>query len=402
VQAAVEKELQRIQVFGLIRRGDRVGITMGSRGMANLRETVGALVETVQKAGGKPFVVPGMGSHGGGTADGQLKILQSLGIEEQSLGVPVRACAESEMIGTTASGVPVHVSTAVVNDLDKLILFNRVKSHTEFNGSIESGIHKMAAVGLGNPRGAKTVHEYALDMGYEAAIVETGRFVMDTLPVVCAVATVENYYHETAQVRAMLIEGVPVEERDLLRMAKAGNGRIPFDRLDLLIVDEIGKDVSGAGMDTGVIGRIMVYGQAEPLKPDIKRIAVLDLTEASHGNAIGIGLADFAAGRVLHKMDRAATYLNCITAQTPEKARIPTSFPTDREVIEAALLSIGPVKTKNARVVHIRNTELVKVMEISESLVAEADSRKDLDIVEPPKPMQFDEAGSLERVPADL
>jgi hypothetical protein len=398
VGAETEKELQRIRFSTLIQGGDRVGITVGSRGLASIGELLGVLIHAIRDAGGEPFIIPSMGSHGGGTAEGQIRVLQSLGIDEKSMGVPIRASGESEKIGTTENGTPVYVSREVLADTDKLVLLNRVKSHTEYSGSIESGICKMCAIGLGNPRGAKVVHELALDLGYERTIVEAGLYIIEKLPIVCAVATVENYYHEVSHVKALLPENILREEQNLLRIAKANTGQLPFDRLDLLIVDEIGKNISGAGLDTDVIGRIMVYGQQEPPKPDIKRIVVLDITDESHGNAIGIGLADFTVKRLLDKIDRESTYLNCITAQTPEKGRLPIWFHSDREAIGVALLSIGSVKPAGARVVHIKNTEEVRYVEVSESLLKETEKREDLETTGELKPMEFDENGNLNRI----
>ena len=398
IRAEIKKELQRIHFSTLIQEGDRVGITVGSRGLANIGELLGVLIHMIRDAGAEPFIIPSMGSHGGGTVKGQIRVLQSLGIDEKSMGVPIRASGESEKIGTTENGIPVYVNEAAFENADKLVLFNRVKSHTEYSGRIESGICKMCAIGLGNPQGAKVVHELALDMGYEKTIVEAGCYIIENLPVLCAVAMVENYYHEVSLVKAMLPENILKEEQNLLRIAKANTGRLPFDRLDLLIVDEIGKNISGAGLDTGVIGRIMVYGQKEPPKPDIKRIVILDITEESHGNAIGIGLADYTVKRVLDKIDRESTYLNCITAQTPEKGRLPIWFHSDREAIGVALLSIGSVRPEYARVVHIKNTEEVKYVEISESLLKETEKREDLETTGELKPMEFNRNGNLKRI----
>ncbi len=398
VKVETKKELQRIHFSNLIQRRDRVGITVGSRGMASIRELLGIIIHEIRAAGGEPFIIPSMGSHGGGAAEGQIQVLQSLGIDEKSMGVPIRASSESERIGTTESGIPVYVNREALANTDKLVLFNRVKSHTEYSGSIESGIYKMGAIGLGNPQGAKVVHEFALDLGYEKTIVETGRYIIEKLPIQCAIATVENYYYEVSHVKAMLPENILWEEKKLLRIAKANTGRLPFTRIDLLIADEIGKNISGAGLDTNIIGRIMVYGQQEPRKPDIKRIVVLDITDESHGNAIGIGLADFTVKRVRDKIDRKSTYLNCITAQTPEKGRLPLWFNTDRESIGAALLSIGSVKPEEARVVHIKNTEEVRYVEVSESLLKEIEKRGDLEIIGELKPMVFDRNGNLKRI----
>jgi len=396
IRSASRQEVQKMNLAERIKPGEKVGITVGSRGIANLKAIVEILIEAVKQAGGEPCIIPAMGSHGAGTAEGQKEMLASLGISEETLNVPVLACGEASQIGITASGIPVYVNDMVVaKKVDKLIIFNRVKEHTEFEGDIESGIHKICAIGVGNPKGALMVHQCALDFGYEKAIVEVGGYMLKHLPVAFAFATVENYYHKTAYVKAMLPEQVEEEEKKLLILAKSTLGKVPFDELDVLIIDEMGKNVSGSGMDTNVIGRIMVFGQKEPQKPVIKRIVILDTTEESHGMATGVGLADFTTKRLIDKLDSWPTYFNCITAQSPEKGRLPIFFATDKESIGAALTCIGSIPSENAKVVHIQNTNEVGYIEVSEGLMEEVKSKPNLEILEELKPMQFDEAGNI-------
>ncbi|HWR42529.1 lactate racemase domain-containing protein [Sporomusa sp.] len=399
IKSAVSEEVKRINVADRIKPGEKVGITVGSRGVANLKVIVEVLIEEVKKVGGEPFILPAMGSHGGGTAEGQIEMLKSLGISSETMNVPVIACSEASQIGTTQQGIPVYVNDITLSEqLDKIIIFNRVKEHTEFEGEIESGIHKICAIGIGNPKGALTVHQYSLDFGYEKAITEVGAYIINYLPVAFAFATVENYYHKTAHIKAMLPNEIADEEKRLLKLAKSNLGKIPFEELDVLIVDEMGKNVSGAGMDTNVIGRILVFGQKEPEKPVIKRIVVLDTTEESHGMATGVGLADFTTKKLVDKLDLWSTYFNCITAQAPEKGRIPIYFATEKDSIGAALTCIGVTKPEDARVVHIQNTNEVEIIEVSESLVQEVLDRSNLQLLEELKPMQFDEAGNILRI----
>ncbi|HWR05792.1 lactate racemase domain-containing protein [Sporomusa sp.] len=399
IRSAVSEEVKRINIADLIKPGEKVGITVGSRGIANLKVIVEALIEEVKQVGGEPFILPAMGSHGGGTAEGQIEMLKSLGISSETMNVPVIACGEATQIGTTQQGIPVYVNEITRSEkLDKIIIFNRVKEHTEFEGDIESGIHKICAIGIGNPQGALTVHQYSLDFGYEKAITEVGAYIIKHLPVAFAFASVENYYHKTAHIKAMLPDEIADEEKKLLKLAKSSLGKIPFEELDVLIIDEMGKNVSGSGMDTNVIGRILVFGQKEPEKPVIKRIVVLDTTEESHGMATGIGLADFTTKKLVDKLDLWSTYFNCITAQAPEKGRLPIYFVTEKDSIGAALTCIGITKSENARVVHIRNTNEVEVIEVSESLVQEVLDRSNLQLLEELKPMQFDEAGNILRI----
>jgi len=399
VKSASQTALQQINVADRIKPGEKVAITVGSRGIANLKTITEILIDTVRQAGGEPYILPAMGSHGAGTAEGQKEMLAALGISEETLHVPILACGEVSQIGTTPSGIPVYVNnSALTEKIDKIILFNRVKEHTEFEGDIESGIHKICAIGIGNPKGALTVHQYALDVGYEKAITEVGGYIIKHLPVAFAFATVENYYHKTAYIQAMLPDQIEEEEKKLLKLAKSTLGKIPFDEVDVLIVDEMGKNVSGSGMDTNVIGRIMVFGQKEPVKPVIKRIVVLDTTAESHGMATGVGLADFTTKKLIDKLDSWPTYFNCVTAQSPEKGRLPIYFATEKESIGAALTCIGSTPAEKARVVHIQNTNEVRFIEISESLMNEAKNKPNLEILEEMKPMQFDEAGNIIKI----
>lgn len=399
IKGAVREELERINVADRIKPGEKVGITVGSRGVANLKIIVEVIIEAVKQVGGEPFILPAMGSHGGGTAAGQVEMLNSLGIRAEAIHVPVIAGDKASHIGTTKQGIPVYVNDITLSgQLDKLILFNRVKEHTEFEGEIESGIHKICAIGLGNPQGALAVHQYSLDYGYEQTITEVGAYIIKQLPVAFAIATVENYYHQTAHIKAMLPDEIIDAEKKLLKLAKSSLGKIPFEEVDVLIVEEMGKNISGSGMDANVIGRIQVFGQKEPETPVIKRIVVLDTTVESHGMATGIGLADFTTKKLVDKLDLWSTYFNCITAQSPEKGKLPIHFATEQESIGAALTCIGITKPENARVVHIRNTNEVEVIEVSESLLQEVLVRPNLELLAAERPMQFDESGNILRI----
>jgi len=399
ITKAIREELKQINISERIKPGEKVGITVGSRGIANLKTIVEALIETVSQAGGQPFIIPAMGSHGAGTAKGQIEMLESLGISTETLHVPIIACGDSTQIGKTESGIPVYINdTTLSKQLDKIILFNRVKEHTEFEGDIESGIHKICAIGIGNPQGALTVHQYSLDFGYEKTITEVGSYIIKHLPVAFAFASVENYYHKTAYIKAMLPDEIATEEKKLLKLAKSTLGKIPFDNLDVLIIDEMGKNISGSGMDTNVIGRILMFGQKEPEKPVIKRIVVLDTTEESHGMATGVGLADFTTKKLIDKLDLWPTYFNCITAQAPEKGRLPIYFATEKESIGAALTCIGSTRSENAKVVHIQNTNEVGLIAVSESLMQEVLGRDNLELLTELEPMQFEEDGNIIKI----
>lgn len=379
-----------------IKEGSRIAVTAGSRGIANIDKILGHLVDWLKRQGARPFLVPAMGSHGGGTAEGQKEVLESLNITEAATGAPIISSMEVKEIGTSRFGFPVYVDRHAA-EADGIVVVNRIKPHTEFEGPIESGLMKMMAIGLGKHKGCFAVHQQTVNHGYRNVIPEIGGMILDRLPVVCGIAILENVYDETAVIRAIPPEDFLAEEERLLQKAKRLMARLPFDAIDVLIVEEMGKNISGTGMDTNVIGRIMFVGEAEPERPDITRIVVLDLTEAAHGNAVGIGLADFTTRELVDRIDHQVLAVNAIAAMTPEKGRIPIALETEQQAIEAALDTIGAVPPDRARIVHIKNTLELGEMEISESLVKEMKGRGDLEVVEASGPLSFDARGRLER-----
>jgi hypothetical protein len=335
-----------------------------------------------------------MGSHGGGTAEGQLEILESLNITEESVGAPIVSSMEVVEIGRSSYGFPILVDKHAA-EADGIIVVNRIKPHTEFEGPIESGLMKMMAIGMGKHKGCFEVHKQTVHYGYRDVIPEIGGVILDKLPILFGLAIVENVYDETALIQAVPPSQFLSEEKNLLARAKGLMARLPFDQTDVLIVDEMGKNISGAGMDTNVIGRIMFIGEKEPENPRITRIVVLDLTEASHGNAVGIGLADYTTQRLVGKIDHGAVATNAITAMTPEKGRIPLAMKTDKEAVEAALTTIGAVDPEAARVVHIKNTLEIAELDISEALLEEIKGREDLKLMEELGPLSFDDERNL-------
>ena len=283
-------------------------------------------------------------------------------------------------IGRTRFGYPVLVGEHAAA-ADGIIVVNRIKPHTEFEGPIESGLMKMMAVGMGKHMGCFEVHKQTVNFSYREVIPEIGRIIMEKLPVLFAIGIVENIYDETAMIRAMVPARLEEREKELLAQAKQLMARLPFDKIDVLVVDEMGKNISGTGMDTNVIGRIMFIGEQEPEVPKITRIVVLDLTPQSHGNAVGVGLADYTTQRLFKKVDPSITATNAITAMTPEKGRMPIVLVTDRGAVEAAFSTIGAVDPEKARVVHIKNTLEIGELEISESLLDEARGKMNLQII---------------------
>ncbi|MGQ9676171.1 MAG: DUF362 domain-containing protein [Chloroflexota bacterium] len=394
VRASVCAEFARIGLREVITPGMSVAITAGSRGIANFPVILAAVVEEVKKAGGCPFIVPAMGSHGGATADGQVAVLAELGITEASVGAPIRSSMDVVQVAKTVSGIPVYVDRLAA-EAGGIIVVNRVKSHTEFQGEIESGLMKMMVIGLGKHLGATTAHQHGALRGFSRVLLEIARAVLASVPVIGGLAVVENACHQTAEIVALRPAEIEESERRLLRKANELMARLPFEDIDILFVDEMGKEISGAGMDTKVIGRLMVPREPELDKPRIKRIIVRDLTKASQGSAGGIGLADFTTRRLVNKIDYHATNVNLITSDRPEKARIPIVAENDRQALHYALMTIGAISPSEARIVRIKNTLELEVMLVSEALLPETLTKANVEILSEPMELVFDEAGDL-------
>jgi len=393
----VSRELESIQIGSLIKAGSHIAITAGSRGIAGIERILRHLGRLLRENGAKPFLIPAMGSHGGGTAEGQLKILETLNITEQTVGAPIISSMEVIEIARSSYNFPVLVDKHAAG-ADGIVVVNRIKPHTEFEGPIESGLLKMMAIGMGKHKGCLEVHKQTVHYGYREVIPEIGRVIIEKLPVLFGVGIVENIYDETAFIKAVLPSRLFAEEETLLAEAKRLMARLPFDKVDVLIVDEMGKNISGTGMDSNVIGRIMFIGEKEPENPKITRIVVLDLTEESHGNAIGIGLADYTTQRLVSKIDHVATTTNAVAGMSPEKGRIPITLKTDKEAVEAAFTTIGAVGPEEVRVVHIKNTLEIAELDISEAFLDEVKGREDLKLLEELGPLSFDKEGNLQSI----
>ena len=385
-----------------IQPGARIAVGVGSRGITNLATIVGRGHWTCSRAPRcteSAFLLPAMGSHGGATPEGQRDILTSYGVTEEAMGVPIRASMEVWQIGESADDVPVFCSTEALS-ADAIVLINRVKPHTEFSGPLGSGLLKMCVIGLGKRTGATAMHIAASRIGHERAIRGMAAVLLRTAPVLGGVAILENQFHETARLVVLSRDEMATGEDALLAEARTLMPLLPFDEIDLLIVDRLGKNISGAGMDPNVIGRgvqgysgsLMREGRAAPF---IRRIFARDLTSETHGNAIGIGLADVTTTRLVRAMDHRATSINALTALTPQSAKIPIHFDTDREAISMTLASLAIPDTRAARIVRISDTLTLAEMEISEPLWAEVSSRADLTAASEPHEMQFGEDGNL-------
>lgn len=395
VSIAVRNALERLNLGSKIKPGHRVALTAGSRGIANIPVVLQAVARFLRDLGAQPFLVPAMGSHGGGTAEGQKQVIESYGITEVFVGVPIRASMEVVSLGTTSEGFPVYLDRHA-SEADHIGVVARIKPHTGYHGPIESGLMKMMMIGLGKHVGAIAYHRILLEQPFDSVVRSVGRMVLARAPISFGLGLVENALDETACVDAVLPVDFEKREEELLVLAKRWLARLPFTEADLLIIDEIGKDISGSGMDTNVVGRKRAFrGQSTDNQPRMRHIFVRGLTARTHGNATGIGLSDFTTTRLIRSMNYRATVINCLTAGYPEGAFLPVHFDTDREVIEAALAIIGNRPPEAARVMRVRNTLALEEVEVSEACFAQAKPVTPLTIVEPAHPLIFDSDGNL-------
>lgn len=392
----VRRQLNSKGLAKRIKKGQRIAITAGSRGIANIPVILRTVVEEVKAAGGEPFLIPAMGSHGGATAHGQVEALRTLGITEESVCAPIVSSMEVDKIGEI-KGTPVYVDRNALR-ADGIIVVGRIKPHTDFKGEIESGLMKMMAIGLGKQKGAEMIH-HNLYEGYHSLLPAAARLIMEKAPITMGLALLENAYHETCKVVALEPREFEAAELDLLKEAKTLLPRLPFKELDLLVVEEIGKNISGVGMDTNVTGRFWMPGESDPDAAKIDKIVVLDLSPETHGNAIGIGLADLTTRRVFDKIDYPSTYVNCLTQGTCATGKIPIWLPNDRDAIDTALRIMGPIDRSKARAIVVKNTQELEHIWISESLAEQVRKDKRLarrvELLGEPREVQFDVLGTL-------
>lgn len=384
VAGAVREGLRTLPLHEQVRPGARVAVAVGSRGISCLALVVHALLEELHALDASPFLVPAMGSHGGGTASTQRAILEDAGLHPDQTGVPILSSMETVQVGATPDGMPVFLDANAAR-ADGIIVINRIKPHTSFRGRWESGLLKILAVGLGKARGATEIHRHGVADAFPAA----ARIILERLPVIAGVGIVESD-HRPAEIVVLPAGRIAAEEPGLLERARELMPRVPLEPLDLLLVQEMGKDISGLGMDTNVIGMWRRLGG--PVSPLFKVVAVLTLTERSHGNALGLGMADLITQRLRDAIDMEATYTNALTAGNFPAARIPLTLPTDRDVVEAALAQAKPGE---ARVVFIRNTLELGHLWVSEPLISKVEKTPGLELLGPAQPLPFDEQGNL-------
>lgn len=385
------REILRPEIASRVSKGQRVAVAVGSRGIDGIDRVVRSLVDSLKGLGAVPFIVPAMGSHGGATPDGQAKVLAGLGIVEEAIGAPIVSSTEVVELGTSPSGIRVFVGQAAV-EADAIVVVNRVKPHTSFRGPVESGLLKMLAVGLGNRRSAETVHAVGFEE-FDRIIPEVGEYVLQRLNVIFGVAIIENARMEAVKIVAVEAERMRDLERELLAEARSLMGRIYFRELDVLVVREIGKDISGHGLDPNVTGRYATHLTAD--RPRIQRIVVLDLTGRTQGNANGIGLADVTTRRLVEKIDYVSMYVNSITARNLATARLPVTMENDRDAIAVALKSCRGAESARERLMIVKNTLELSDVYISESMIPDAMELPNVEVVGGPFEVRFDEYGSL-------
>jgi len=395
IEAAVAEQLGGIGIGRSITPGMRVALTAGSRGIANIALILRSAVRVLKQMGAAPFIVPAMGSHGGATAEGQLEVLHSLGVTEEYCEAPILSSMEVVRIGQTPDGMPVHVDKHAY-EADAVILVGRIKLHTDFKSpiSIESGLMKMAAIGLGKHKQALLVHTYGVQ-GIRDMMPEVAKIVLQQVNVLCGLAIVENAFEQTALIEAVPASMIQQREAELLQWSATLFPKLPVEDIDVLLVDEIGKNYSGTGMDTNIIGRIRILGIEEPQSPRIKYIIASDLSEASHGNALGIGLADLTTKRLFDKIDLQSMNENVVTSTFLHRAMIPIIMPSDKEALTGALRATWGTPEEQARIVRIPNTLQLEYLYVSESLLPEIAGLPNVEIIGQAEEMSFDADGYL-------
>ncbi|MEZ5362060.1 MAG: lactate racemase domain-containing protein [Bryobacterales bacterium] len=397
VAAAVRQTMEAAEWTKSVKPGSRIAVGAGSRGIQNIDVIVKAVVDFWKSRDCKPFIVPVMGSHGAATAEGQADVLHHYGITEERMGAPIVSSLDVVKVGTTPEGIEVSMDRNAF-EADGVMLCSRVKWHTDFEGGLESGVHKMMAIGLGKWAGAKRYHTWALKIGMEQVIRSVGAVVLSTGKMLGGLAILEDAWHNTAEVAALGVEGMVEQEEALLAKTKSWKTNIPAKAVDLLIVDEMGKNFSGAGMDTKVINRSVDGPNRWTGVPVIQRVFVRNISSKSYGNAIGIGFADITTDRLVEQIDYNATWINGLTSSTTQPGATPMHFASDKECIERILPTCGNLNVEDCTIVWIPNSMDLAECMVSENLLPELRNNPEIEVLSEPAEMAFDADGNL--VPA--
>lgn len=396
IKGKIHGELKKYLRTEYLPRNAEIAITAGSRGIANIVQILKESVTYLKNAGYRPFLVPAMGSHGRATAEGQIEVLKHLGITEESVGAEIRSSMDVELLGHTAKGQPVYMDKTAYH-ADGILVINRIKAHTAFRGKVESGLSKMVTIGLGKIKGASFVHsDGALKMAEN--IEEVSSFALQKSPILMGLAIIENGNDETADIAGVTVESWHSKEAELLKYSKEMMPSLPVNKIELLIVEEMGKCFSGTGMDPNIIGRWRIDGVQEPEFPAVSKLAVLDLAEQSFGNAQGIGLADFTTQKLVDKMDRRSTYTNALTATYLRRAMIPMIYDTEKDAIETAIFSLGPkIDKESIKIVQIPNTLHLNRIFITPPVLEELKKTNRKFTIKGSHQLTFDENGELSK-----
>ncbi len=390
VAAAVAQEFARPEIGQTIQAGQRVALTGGSRGIDRIDQVLKAAAHEVKRLGAEPFIVPAMGSHGGATAQGQVELLAHYGVTEEAMGCPIRSSMETVLLGHVEGGVPVWFDKTAYEEADVTIPINRVKPHTDFHGHIESGLMKLLAIGLGKQKGADTFHGRSF-AEFPTLIPAVGQFTLQNVPIPFGLALVEDGHSRLSLIQAVPADRILEEEQELLKVARERMARLPGEEIDVLIVDQFGKDISGIGADTNVVNRY--WSGPLPQPPRIQRLVMRDLTKDTEGNACGIGLGDVVLQQVVDKLDPVQTYMNTITAKGPEGARIPLTVANDREALYVALACCLQTENETARIMRIQDTKRLEDLWVSEPLLPQMEATGRVRPVSEPEEISFDAQG---------
>jgi acyl-CoA synthetase (AMP-forming)/AMP-acid ligase II len=393
IPGAIHQEFLRPEIRDRVKPGQIVAVGCGSRGIANIAQIAIAVIAELKALGAKPFIFPCMGSHGAATAEGQKKVLETYGITEASTGVPIRATMDTTIVGHLADSTPVHMDK-FASEADAIVVINRIKPHTGFRGSTESGLTKMLAIGIGKITGAATYHTHGMDR-FPDLLPQIREVNISQRNVIFGVGIVENAYDETAYIEIVPAEKLKTREPDLQVMAKKNMPQLFFDDIDVLIIDEMGKNISGAGFDPNITGRNRRNVKWQDT-PRVKKIVVLGLTRVSQGNATGIGSADVITMRLYKELDVPSTYANVITSMNLDGGGIPIIMNNDHDAIALAVKTVVRVKPEDCRIVRIRNTLHLGEIEVSKALLDEVRRQPErFEIAEAPRDVKFDAQGNL-------
>lgn len=391
LEDALKPKLMEKQIVDRIKPGMEIAVAVGSRGIDRLPELTAVTVQFLKDLGAKPFIVPSMGSHGGATGEGQIAVLRHLGVTEETAGCEIRSSMEVIKLGELPSGLPVYIDR-YASEADGIVVINRVKPHTAFRGPIESGIMKMISIGLGKQKGAEACHQ--LGFKYMAENVPAmARMMMEKKPILFGVATVENAFDKIAEVAVIPAEEIEKKEIELQKLAKQLLPKLYFDQIDVLVIDEIGKNISGDGMDPNITGRYPTpYAHGGP---DVTKMVVLDLTPETEGNANGVGTADFTTKKLVDKMDFEATYANGLTSTVVAPTKVATTLANDKMALQAAVKTCNILDFTKVKMVRIKNTLEISEIQVSEALVDYVENHSEMEVVSAVEELQFDQDGNL-------